>query len=255
VTDRPPASKAGGGDPASAGSSGPAAPRPPYPSARQRAVLLPFFHALRAWHRAKAHGLEGLPRDRPVLFVAKHPRGWLYFETMLLGLFTFFTDRSWPEIQVMEKRGTSLHATPLIGWLRRNVNTIPATEEAALEALAAGRSVLVFPGGSRELQGAPDVLNWGSHRGFARIAARAGVPVVPLAIAGADRQHPWRLRVGRSNTLWLPPLPLPVRLDYWFGAPMAPPAELTPEALDRFAGEVEAATQGLLDRSSPARRG
>jgi len=254
VTDRPPASKAGGGDPASAGPSGPAAPRPPYPSPRQRAVLLPFFHALRAWHRAKAHGLEGLPRDRPVLFVAKHPRGWLYFETMLLGLFTFFTDRSWPEIQVMEKRGTSLHATPLIGWLRRNVNTIPATEEAALEALAAGRSVLVFPGGSRELFGEPDVLNWGRHRGFARIAARAGVPVVPLAIAGADRQHPWRMRVGRNNTLWLPPLPLPVQLDYWFGAPMTPPAGASPEALDRFAGEVEAATQGLLDRSSPARR-
>ena len=232
--------------------SSPGAPavRPRYPSPVQRALLLPLFHALRAYHRARVHGLEGLSKDRPYLFVAKHPRGYLYFETMLLGLFTFFTDRAWPEIQVMEKRGTSLHATPLIGWLRRNVNTIPATEEAALEALAAGRSVLVFPGGARELFGAPDVVSWGGHRGFARIAARAGVQVVPLAISGADRQHPWRLRVGRNNTLWLPPLPVPVRLGYWFGQPMAPPASIESEAVATFADQVAAATQALIDRAS-----
>ncbi|HET9555117.1 MAG TPA: 1-acyl-sn-glycerol-3-phosphate acyltransferase [Anaeromyxobacteraceae bacterium] len=229
--------------------------RPPYPSPLQRALLLPLFRALRAYFRASARGLEGLPRDRPVLLVAKHPRGYLYFETMLLGLFTFFTDRSWPEIQVMEKRDTSLHATPLIGWLRRNVNTIPATEAAALEALAAGRSVLVFPGGARELFGEPDVLSWSGRRGFARVAARAGVPVVPLAIAGADRQHPWRLRLGRSNTLWLPPLPLPVRLDYWFGTPMAPPDPERPELVAAFADEVAAATQALLDEAVGAARG
>ncbi len=222
----------------------------PYPSARQRAVLTPFFRLLRAYYRARAHGLERLPKDRPVLFVAKHPRCYLYFETMLLGLFTFFSDPRWPEIQVMEKRDTSLHRTPVVGWLRRNVNTIPASEDAAVEALAAGRSVLAFPGGARELFGEPDVVRWGGHRGFARIAARARVPVVPLAIEGADRQHPWRLRLGKRATVWLPLLPLPARLDYWFGAPLAPPDAASPERLAAFAEEAEAATQALLDTAS-----
>jgi len=227
----------------------------PYPSARQRAILTPFFRALRAYFRARAHGLEHLPRRRPVLYVAKHPQCYLYFETMLLGLFTFFTDADWPEIQVMEKQGTSLHKTPLVAWLRRNVNTIPATEDAALEALAAGRSVLVFPGGARELHGEPDVVQWGGRRGFARIAALAGVPVVPLAIAGADRQHPWRLRLGKQRTLWLPPLPLPARLDYWFGAPIAPPDAARPDRVAAFADEVAAATQALIDVALRAQRG
>ncbi len=227
----------------------------PYPSARQRAVLMPLFRLLRAYYRASARGLDELPRDRPVVFVAKHPRCYLYFETMLLGFFTFFADPAWPEIQVMEKRETSLHRTPLVGWLRRNVNTIPATEEAALDALAARRSVLVFPGGARELFGEADVVAWGSHRGFARIAARAGAPVVPIAIAGADRQHPLRVRMGRANTLWLPPLPLPVRLDYWFGAPLAPPDPARSELVARFADEVAAATQALLDRAVREQRG
>jgi 1-acyl-sn-glycerol-3-phosphate acyltransferase len=222
----------------------------PYPSARQRAILMPVFRLLRAYYRARAHGLEDLPKGPPFLYVAKHPRCFLYFETMLLGIFTFFSDRDWPEIQVMEKRETSLHNTPLVGWLRRNVNTIPAVEDVAVQTLREGRSVLVFPGGARELHGEPDVLQWSGRRGFARIAARAGVPVVPLAIAGADRQHPWRLRIGKGNTLWLPPLPLPVRLDYWFGRPMAPPDPARPELLGTFADEVTAATQALLDRAS-----
>jgi 1-acyl-sn-glycerol-3-phosphate acyltransferase len=226
----------------------------PYPSARQRAVLLPLFRFLRAYYRARTHGLDVVPKDGPVLFVAKHPRCYLYFETMLLGLFTFFSDASWPEIQVMEKRDTSLHRTPVVGWLRRNVNTIAATEDGAVEALGARRSVLIFPGGARELFGAPDVLRWSGHDGFARIAARARVSVVPIAIAGADRQHPWRLRIGRRSTLWLPPLPVPVRLDYWFGAPMRPPDPARSRQVVAFAREVAAATQALLDSAVAAQR-
>lgn len=225
----------------------------PFPSPRQRALLTPLFKLLRAYFRARAHGLPAVPRAEPVLYVAKHPQGYLYFETMLLGLFTFFPDPRWPEIQVMEKRDTSLHRAPLLGWIRRNVNTIPASEDAAVEALEAGRSVLVFPGGARELFGERDVVQWSGRRGFARIAARAGVPIVPLAIAGADRQHPWRVRVGKSNTLWLPLLPVPTRLDYWFGEPIPPPGSEAPEAVAAFAEAAERATQALLDAGARAR--
>jgi len=196
-----------------------------YPSPRQRAILAPLFRLLSVYFRARAHGLEAVPTDRPVLYVAKHTRGYLYFETMLLGAFTFFEGPRRPEMQVMEKRGTSLHRAPILGWFRRKVNTIAATEDGAVEALSAGRSVLVFSGGARELFGPPDVIRWGGHDGFARIAARAGAPVVPLAIGGADRQHPWHLRIGRRNTLWL--RPLPVRLE-WFGAPLQPPRPSRP---------------------------
>jgi 1-acyl-sn-glycerol-3-phosphate acyltransferase len=224
-----------------------------YPSPRQRAILTPLFRLLRRYFRARAHGLAAIPADRPVVYVAKHPRGYLYFETMLLGVFTFFDDPRRPEMQVMEKRDTSLHRAPLVGWIRRNVNTIPASEDAAVAALAAGRSVLVFPGGARELFGPPDELRWAGRTGFARVAARAGVPVIPVAIAGADRQHPWHLRIGKRNTLWLPPLPLPVRLDFWFGAPLAPPPADEAEAVARFADRVAAETQDLLRVATSAR--
>jgi 1-acyl-sn-glycerol-3-phosphate acyltransferase len=220
---------------------------------RQRAVLVPLARALKAWYRPRVHGLDQVPSDRPVIYVAKHPRTYLYFETILLGLVSFWDSGRVP-FRPMEKRGTSLHKLPGLGWVRRHVGTIEATDEAARAALAGGESLLLFPGGARELYGEPDTLAWSGRRGFARIAAAAEVPVVPLAIAGADQQHPVRMKLGAKGSLWLPPVPLPVPLDFWFGAPMAPPASSGPAAIAAFSEDVARATQALLARAVAARR-
>jgi 1-acyl-sn-glycerol-3-phosphate acyltransferase len=220
---------------------------------RQRAVLVPLTRALRAWYRPRAHGLEGVPADRPVVYVAKHPRGWLYLETMLLGLLTFW-DSGRPAFRPMEKRRTSLHRLPLFSWVRRHVGSIEATEAAGLAALRGGESLLVFPGGSRELYGPADRIDWKGRRGFARLAALAQAPVVPVAIGGADQQHPLRLPLGRRGSLWLPPVPLPVGLDFWFGQPLSPPPSAGERVVAAFADEVADATQALLDRAVLLRR-
>jgi 1-acyl-sn-glycerol-3-phosphate acyltransferase len=219
---------------------------------RQQLVIAPAARALALWYRPRVLGLEQVPRHRPVVYVGKHPRTWLYLETVLLGLLTFWDEDRLP-FRPMEKRGTALHSLPGVGWLRRHVGTIPATEAAALATLAAGESVLVFPGGERELYGPSDTLSWRGRSGFARIAAGAGAPVVPFAIAGADQQHPLRLPLGQRRSLWLPPLPLPVPLDFRFGAPI-PPADPADAAGVSAVAEVAArATQALLDEGALAR--
>jgi 1-acyl-sn-glycerol-3-phosphate acyltransferase len=220
---------------------------------RQRAVLVPAARALGLWYRPRVHGLDAVPRRAPVVYVGKHPRTWLYLELMLLGLLAFWDEDRVP-FRPMEKRGTSLHRLPGLGWVRRHVGAIPATERAALAALEGGESVLLFPGGARELHGPADTVDWRGRRGFARIAARAGAPIVPFAIGGADQQHPLALRLGRSATLWLPPLPLPVPLDFWFGAPIAPPPDAGADAVGACADAAAAATQALLDRAATRRR-
>ena len=190
-----------------------------------------------------------------MVFVAKHPRSFLYLEIMLLGIVVYWVKRDRPLIRPMEQRDTSLHRAPILGWIRRNVNAVEATEEAGLATLAAGESVLIFPGGGRELYGPPDRIAWAGRRGFARIAAKAGAAVVPVAMVGADRQHPWRLPLGGRRSLWFPPFPLPVRLDYAFGAPMEPPPAGDAEAVAAFADRVAVATQALIDRTLAAREG
>jgi 1-acyl-sn-glycerol-3-phosphate acyltransferase len=218
-------------------------------------ILTPLRPLLRLWFRPRVQGLENVPKDRPVVFVAKHPKGFLYLETILLGFIVYWVKRDRPLIRPMEQRNTSIHRTPVLGFIRRNVNTVPATEEAGLETLAAGESVLIFPGGGRELYGPADRLAWNGRRGFARISARARVPVVPVAIVGADRQHPWRIPLGGKRSLWFPPFPLPVRFDYAFGAPMDPPPADDAEAVAQFAERVAEATQALIDRTLAERKG
>ncbi len=220
---------------------------------RQKTVLAPFARALKVWYRPRVHGLEGVPADRPVVYVAKHPRGWLYLEVILLGLVTFWDSGRVP-FRPMEKRNTSLHRIPGLAWVRRHVGTVEATEEAGLAALRGGESLLVFPGGTRELYGPEDQLDWRGRRGYARLAAMAGAPVVPVAIAGADQQHPWRLGLGRRGSLWLPPFPLPVALDYWFGSPLEPPGSAEEPRVAEFADRCASEAAALLERAARARR-
>jgi 1-acyl-sn-glycerol-3-phosphate acyltransferase len=227
-------------------------PPPPRVQAMILTPLRPFF---RLWFRPRVAGLENVPKDRAVVFVAKHPKGFLYLETILLGFIVYWVKRDRPLIRPMEQRNTSIHRTPILGFVRRHVNTVPATEEAGLETLAAGESVLIFPGGGRELYGPADRLDWNGRRGFARIAAKARAQVVPVAIVGADRQHPWRIPLGGRRSVWFPPFPLPVRLDYAFGAPLDPPSPDDAGAVADFAERVAEETQALIDRTLAERGG
>ena len=224
------------------------------PSWQQALIIHPLRPFLRLWFRPRVHGLERVPKDRPVVYVAKHPRAFLYLETMLLGVILFWVKRDRPLFRPMEQRNTSIHRAPVLGWIRRHVNSVEATEEAGLATLAAGESVLIFPGGGRDLYGPPDRVDWSGRRGFARLAAKAGAAVVPVAIAGADRQHPWRIPLGGRRSLWFPPFPLPVRLEFAFGDPMEPPPAEDAEAVAEFAERVCEETQRLIDAAVAWRR-
>ena len=213
-------------------------------------VIIPVARRLaRHYFRVRVFGADQIPADRPVIYVAKHPQSFFYLETVILGLVTFW-DNDKPAIRVLEKTNTSIHRTPLLGWYRRQVNAVPAAEEYALDALAHGESLLIYPGGARELYGLPDELLWQGRTGFARLAIRAGVAVLPFAIIGADQQHLRRASVFGAS-VWLPPFPLPVPLDYRFGSPIAPPPEGDAAA---FAARVESATRDLLQAGCAARR-
>ncbi len=61
-----------------------------------------------------------------------------------------------------------------------------AALEAALRALRRGRAVSIFPEGTRSRDGRLGTF----HHGTAWLALRAGVPVLPLGIAGAHRAMP-----------------------------------------------------------------
>jgi 1-acyl-sn-glycerol-3-phosphate acyltransferase len=111
------------------------------------------------------------------------------------------------DFRIIHKR--SLYAVPLIGlylYLAGHIgidraNPFRARRSLARAArrIAGGRSVLVFPEGTRSRKGA--VLPF--KKGSFVLALEAGVPVVPVSLTGVKRLSPHGLLRLRSGTVGL----------------------------------------------------
>lgn len=123
-----------------------------------------------------------------------------------------------------------------LAWLMRSYGAIPIREDsgdvgamkAALAELAAGRSVLVYPEGSRSDDGAVAPFK----RGIGLLIRKAGVTVVPMAIEGATDVWPPTRKFPRLRG----------RLGVKVGEPIAFQelmAEGSEAALERLRREVE----------------
>ena len=83
---------------------------------------------------------------------------------------------------------------PLLGWLLPKLNVIPVNQEgvdrgaikALIRVLKAGNGVLVFPEGSRTLDGKLQP----PERGLGLVIAKTLAPVVPMRIFGAHDALP-----------------------------------------------------------------
>ncbi len=120
-------------------------------------------------------GWENLP-EQPVVVLAKHQSAWE----------TLFLHSHLPNVTWVLKR--ELLWIPLFGWAIRVIDPIAIDRKSSSmaiaqmlkqgqQALTQGRSVVVFPEGTRSAPG-----QRGRYKlGGARLAARSGYPVVPIA--------------------------------------------------------------------------
>jgi 1-acyl-sn-glycerol-3-phosphate acyltransferase len=103
------------------------------------------------------------------------------------------------------------------GWrdLLRLFGTVEGTQDNCRALMRAGQSILVFPGGAREVfkhEGEKYCLLWGDRMGFARLAIEHGYPIVPFAAVGAEECFDIVLDATDVTRL-LPPLRLLPRAD------------------------------------------
>jgi 1-acyl-sn-glycerol-3-phosphate acyltransferase len=98
-----------------------------------------------------------------------------------------------------------LFATPVVGWVLPRVYVLPINRgnadrvaiQRATDLLAYGEPVGIFPEGTRQSPGTPSDEPTEAHSGVAFIAMRAGVPVVPVGIAGTERALPKGAKIPR----------------------------------------------------------
>jgi 1-acyl-sn-glycerol-3-phosphate acyltransferase len=163
-----------------------------------------FLHWSARWILRIRVEVEGEVPAGPVLFAAKHES---MFETLelasLLGA---------PRV-VMKRELTRI---PIWGWASRIYGVIPVDRQASAKALreiiregekalADGRSVMIFPEGTRVLPGEAPPL----RAGFAGLYRTLGLPVVPIAVRSG---HVWP-RKGAKR---------PGVVTLHFGAPIPP---------------------------------
>ncbi len=101
---------------------------------------------------------------------------------------------------------------PVLRWILDQGGAFPVHRgagdaeaiEIAVELCRAGHAVVVFPEGTRRRKGLVKRWQPRPHTGAARIALEAGVPLIPVAVAGTDRLSrlgPVRVRFGAPIAL------------------------------------------------------
>jgi len=145
----------------------------------------------------RTRGLDTLPRG-PAVYAANHASSL----DILVVLAQLPTD-----VRIIYKKSLSL--VPLLGWSiavgghipidRSNPFRARRSLQRAADRIRAGTSVLVFPEGTRS----PDGSVRHFKRGSFSLALAAGVPIVPVSLAGVKRLVPRGLASLRPGAITL----------------------------------------------------
>ena len=125
----------------------------------------------------KVHGLENVPKDRPVVRCSNHAHAMDPF------LICMALPRQ-VKVRIMAKK--ELMSAPFVGWLIRKLGAFPVDRgngdltaiKTSIKTIKDGAHLLVFPEGTRvEHEG-----DARAHRGVVMIAMRTGAPLLPVYV-------------------------------------------------------------------------
>ena len=235
------------------------------------------------WFRMEVSGWERIP-EPPALVVGIHSGAPFPWDAWAVGIQWwrhFGTERP--------LHGTAhdaLMAFPVIGAYFRKMGVLPAAPDSIITALAAGRDIVLYPGGERDSLREwtkRDEAHLAGRTGFVKLAIDTGVPIVPVATVGgpdampvlaSGRRFAKLLRLDRVARLkmfpvalqapWgispalLPEIPLPTKIRAAFQEPIEvgrDPARVDDrEYVQAKYEEVRRSIQGGMDALARRRR-
>jgi hypothetical protein len=135
-------------------------------------------------YRSYVDGLANLPRDGRFLLAGNHTQFGV--EAILIPHYVRRAIgtrvRPLADRRMGQMRGAA-------GDLFAAYGAVVGAPETARELMRHKESILVFPGGGREIakfKGEENTLRWDGRDGFARVSVENNYPIVPVALAGAD---------------------------------------------------------------------
>lgn len=173
-------------------------------------VLLPMIRPwYEKWFRVEATGLDHVPGTGPALVAANHS-GSIAIDSVMTWV--ALRDHH-PAHRYLRMLGADLvFRTPLLGEFARKAGHTLACNADTERLFAAGELVGVWPEGYKgtgKLFSERYRLRRFGRGGFVSVAVRAGVPIVPCSIVGAEEAYPMLANAGvLARLLGLPYFPI-----------------------------------------------
>ena len=162
-----------------------------YDAELSREVLLPLAKPLyERYFRVKTYGVDRIPSEGAALLVANHS-GTVPLDAVMMQ---YAVASEHPQKRVVRNVAADLaFQMPFVGPLARKTGNAVACDEDAAELLRRGELLGVFPEGYKGVgKGWAERyrLQRFGRGGFIATALRARVPIVPVAIVGAEEAFP-----------------------------------------------------------------
>lgn len=218
------------------------------PHAVERALRigLPFY---RRYFQVQSSGIEHVPVGAAIL--APNHSGMLPIDAAMLWIdVTARTDRV---LRTVADR--FIPRLPFIGTWFARTGVVAGTHTNVRRLLERGELVAIFPEGvtgpAKPFRDRYRLQDW--RVGHAEHAVRNRVPVVPVAIIGAEEawpvlaRIPWRMFSAPYLPIPFTPLPLPVQLTIRYGKPIELSGDADdPHVVHAAAARVRAAVAEML---------
>ncbi|WP_310408608.1 lysophospholipid acyltransferase family protein [Nocardia kruczakiae] len=156
-----------------------------------KSVILPVLRPLsQRWFRIQVSGIENLPESEGALIVANHA-GVIALDGLMLQVAVHDCH---PKQRALRLLAADLvFDLPIMGALARKAGHTPACPTNAEQLLRTGELTGVFPEGFKGV-GKPYSQRYKLQRfgrgGFASLALKTGVPLIPCAIVGSEEIYP-----------------------------------------------------------------
>jgi len=190
----------------------------------------------KAWFRFRVVGKGNLPAEGAYILSPVHRS---YLDTPVGGMVTARRQRFLGKESLWKSRLVGRFLTIVGGFPVERGTADRAALRACQEVLERGEPMVMFPEGTR--QHGPVVRAELLHAGPAFVAARAGVPIVPMGIAGTDYAMP-----GGS------PLIRPCKVVMVVGEPIHPPVverRVPRRVVDELTERLRAGLQEAFDEA------